>query len=198
MNQPTSTPAARYLSVRTSMSVMEIAAICGSRATLLGDDEGVTQFGHTGAAYCLYLDHLGLGEDREARFWKRQVITALFRSGPSRSPDPEEFLNALDSLTGYFARHHTRGPVPTGRLEAEFERLVDHHTDGLVCRPEADSPTTSTHSPSAVRPIKQRSGSRRLRGPLVRHQRTPTFSGRWSHSSRELSTPWIGIPSPLP
>ncbi|MFJ5726415.1 hypothetical protein [Streptomyces sp. NPDC093149] len=96
--------------------------------------------GHGGAAYCLYLDHLGLGEDREARFWKRQVTT-FFRSGPVRTSaiDPDEFLEALETFTGYSARHHTCRAVPTGRLEAEVERLVDRHTttDGLVCRPDA-------------------------------------------------------------
>ncbi|MFF8917429.1 hypothetical protein ACF08M_30010 [Streptomyces sp. NPDC015032] len=94
--------------------------------------------GHGGAAYCLYLDHLGLGEDREARFWKRQVTT-LFRTGPIRTPaiDPDEFLEALETFTGYSARHYTCRTVPTRRLEAEFERLADQDTDGLVCRPDA-------------------------------------------------------------
>jgi hypothetical protein len=91
--------------------------------------------GHNGAAYCLYLDHLGLGEEREARFWRKQVTTTLFRSGPS--PDPEEFLKALDSLTGYFVRNPTCRAVTTGRLEADAERVVDRFTDGLVCRPDA-------------------------------------------------------------
>ncbi|MFJ4972773.1 hypothetical protein [Streptomyces sp. NPDC088755] len=91
--------------------------------------------GHNGAAYCLYLDHLGRGEEREARFWRKQVTTTLFRSGPS--PDPEEFVNALDSLTGYFVRNPTCRAVTTGRLEADAERVVDRFTDGLVCRPDA-------------------------------------------------------------
>ncbi|WP_069173481.1 hypothetical protein [Streptomyces griseus] len=91
--------------------------------------------GHNGAAYCLYLDHLGLGEEREARFWRKQVTTTLFRSGPN--PDPEEFLKALDSLTGYFVRNPTCRAVTTGRLEADAERVVDRFTDGLVCRPDA-------------------------------------------------------------
>ncbi|MFF8505831.1 hypothetical protein ACF07L_35035 [Streptomyces anulatus] len=93
--------------------------------------------GHNGAAYCLYLDHLSLGEEREARFWKKQVTTTLFSSGPSRTPDPEEFLKALDSLTGYFVRNPTCRAVTTGHLEADVERVVDRYTDGLVCRPDA-------------------------------------------------------------
>lgn len=93
--------------------------------------------GHNGAAYCLYLDHLGLGEEREARFWKKQVTTTLFSSGPSPDPDPEEFLKALDSLTGYFVRNPTCRAITTGHLEADVERVVDRYTDGLVCRPDA-------------------------------------------------------------
>ncbi|MFF0198714.1 hypothetical protein ACFYT5_37990 [Streptomyces anulatus] len=93
--------------------------------------------GHNGAAYCLYLDHLGLGEEREARFWKKQVTTTLFSSGPSPDPDPEEFLRALDSLTGYFVRNPTCRAITTGHLEADVERVVDRYTDGLVCRPDA-------------------------------------------------------------
>ncbi|WP_331759810.1 hypothetical protein [Streptomyces anulatus] len=93
--------------------------------------------GHNGAAYCLYLDHLGLGEEREARFWKKQVTTTLFSSGPSHDPDPEEFLKALDSLTGYFVRNPTCRAITTGHLEADVERVVDRYTDGLVCRPDA-------------------------------------------------------------
>ncbi|MGW2113107.1 hypothetical protein [Streptomyces sp. NPDC001948] len=93
--------------------------------------------GSTAAAYCLYLDHLGLGEDREARFWKRQVTTALFQPGPDQplETDPEEFLEALETVTGYSACHNTRRTVLTGRLEADFERLTTRHDDGLVCRP---------------------------------------------------------------
>ncbi|RSS57484.1 hypothetical protein [Streptomyces sp. WAC01280] len=95
--------------------------------------------GYSGAAYCLYLDHLARGEDREARFWRRQV-TALFRPNPGRNPelDPEEFLEALEFFTGYSARNNTSRPVATGRLEVEFERLADRQDDdGLVCRPDA-------------------------------------------------------------
>lgn len=93
--------------------------------------------GSTAAAYCLYLDHLGLGEGREAQFWKQQVTTALFQLGPAPlDTDPEEFLKALETVTGYSARHNTRRTVLTGRLEADFERLTNHHDDdGLVCRP---------------------------------------------------------------
>ncbi|MET9810850.1 hypothetical protein [Streptomyces halstedii] len=95
--------------------------------------------GHNSAAYCLYLDHLGLGEEREARFWKKQVTTTLFHPSPSHpDPDPEEFIRALDFLTGYFVRNPTsRSVTTTGRLEADVERVVDRFTDGLVCRPDA-------------------------------------------------------------
>ncbi|MFF7780449.1 hypothetical protein ACFZCG_39310 [Streptomyces tanashiensis] len=95
--------------------------------------------GSSGAAYCLYLDHLAHGDDREARFWKRQYA-ALFHTNPDRGPelDPEGFLEALDTFTGYAARHNTSRAVLTGGLEAEFGRLADRHTDdGLVCRPVA-------------------------------------------------------------
>ncbi|MFE0773347.1 hypothetical protein [Streptomyces sp. NPDC058861] len=94
--------------------------------------------GYGGAAYCLYLDHLALGDDREARFWKRQVA-ALVRANPDGPAlDPEEFLTALERFTGYSARHHTSQLVPTGGLEADFDQLADRHTDdGLVCRPLA-------------------------------------------------------------
>ncbi|MFE0777834.1 hypothetical protein [Streptomyces sp. NPDC058861] len=95
--------------------------------------------GNSGAAYCLYLDHLTLGDDRDARFWKRQV-TSLVRPIPGRGfeLDPEEFLGALELFTGYSARHHTSRAVPTGGMEADFGRLPERHTDdGLVCRPDA-------------------------------------------------------------
>ncbi|MYT17922.1 hypothetical protein GTY76_37210 [Streptomyces sp. SID4951] len=95
--------------------------------------------GNGGAAYCLYLDHLSLGDDRDACFWKRQV-TSLVRSVPGRGFefDPEEFLGALERFTGYSARHHISRTVPTGGMEADFDRLPDQHTDnGLVCRPDA-------------------------------------------------------------
>ncbi|MEV8457706.1 hypothetical protein AB0467_34280 [Streptomyces sp. NPDC052095] len=92
--------------------------------------------GSTAAAYCLYLDHLGLGEDREAQLWKQQVTTSLFELGPGRTlVNPEEFLEALETVAGYSDRHHTRRAVPTGQLEADFERLTTRHDDGLVCRP---------------------------------------------------------------
>ncbi|MFF6903974.1 hypothetical protein [Streptomyces hydrogenans] len=94
--------------------------------------------GSSAAAYCLYLDHLALGDDRDAQFWKRQ-ITALFR--PNRGPavDPQTFLKALEHFTGYSARHDTSRAVLTGGLEADVDRLADRHTDdgdGLVCRPD--------------------------------------------------------------
>ncbi|MGW5003076.1 hypothetical protein ACWEP8_36095 [Streptomyces hydrogenans] len=91
--------------------------------------------GHSGAAYCLHLDHLARGETREAHFWKRQVA-ALFRTPPHHSFElgAEEFLKALETFT----RNHTPRHVPTGSLEAEFERLADRdEDDGLVCRPDA-------------------------------------------------------------
>lgn len=92
--------------------------------------------GNSGAAYCLYLDHLSLGDDRDARFWKRQVTSLVVRSIPGRGFefDPEEFLGALEHFTGYSARHHISRTVPTGGMEAAFDRLTDQHTDdGLVC-----------------------------------------------------------------
>ncbi|MGW9453338.1 hypothetical protein [Streptomyces sp. NPDC055632] len=95
--------------------------------------------GNSGAAYCLYLDHLALGDDREARFWKRQV-TALVHPDPEqdRDLDPEEFLTALERFTGYSARNNVSRAVLTGGLEADLDRLADHHADdGLVCRPGA-------------------------------------------------------------
>ncbi|OKJ18114.1 hypothetical protein AMK23_35630 [Streptomyces sp. CB02130] len=95
--------------------------------------------GHNGAAYCLYLDHLSLGEEREARFWKKQVTATLVRSSPSHTdPDPEEIVDALDTWTSYSVRNPTsRSVTTTGRLEADVERVVDRFTDGLVCRPDA-------------------------------------------------------------
>ncbi|MEU3880599.1 hypothetical protein [Streptomyces californicus] len=94
--------------------------------------------GHSGAAYCLYLDHLSFGEEDEARFWKDQVTSTLFDPGPTDISDPEEFVNALDALTAYFVRNpNCRAVTTTGRLEADVERVVDRFTDGLVCRPDA-------------------------------------------------------------
>ncbi|MFF8747260.1 hypothetical protein [Streptomyces californicus] len=95
--------------------------------------------GHNGAAYCLYLDHLSLGEEREARFWKEQVTATLVRSRPSHTdPDPEEIVDAVDAWTSYSVRNPTsRAVTTTGRLEADVERVVDRFTDGLVCRPDA-------------------------------------------------------------
>ncbi|MFJ6493728.1 hypothetical protein [Streptomyces californicus] len=94
--------------------------------------------GHSGAAYCLYLDHLSFGEEDEARFWKDQVTSTLFDPGPTDISDPEEFVNALDAWTSYSVRNPTsRAVTTTGRLEADVERVVDRFTDGLVCRPDA-------------------------------------------------------------
>ncbi|OKK12250.1 hypothetical protein AMK16_32435 [Streptomyces sp. CB00455] len=87
--------------------------------------------GHSGAAYCLYLHHLGGGDLREARFWKRQM-DKLFTDSSS-----EKFIEVLESFAGYTARHRDLAPVPTGSLAAEFDRLAEQHDDGgLICRPD--------------------------------------------------------------
>lgn len=95
--------------------------------------------GHVAAAYCLHLDHLSLGDDPEARFWKRQISALARRRAPQtiatrlvNDSDPETILRVLESVIG---RAAWRTVVPTSRLEAEVERLVGHHDDGLVCRP---------------------------------------------------------------
>jgi hypothetical protein len=95
--------------------------------------------GSSGAAYCLYLDHLALGDEREAKFWKRQV-TALFRPDTprDREVDTQAFLKALEHFTNDSARRDASRAVLTGGLEADVDQLADHHTaDGLVCRPDA-------------------------------------------------------------
>ncbi|MGI5451494.1 hypothetical protein ACQEVM_38180 [Streptomyces sp. CA-243310] len=85
--------------------------------------------GHSGAAYCLYLHHLGGGDLREARFWKRQM-EKLFA-------DSSQLVEVLESFTGYTARHRDTAPVPAGQLIAEFDRLAEQHEDGgLICRPD--------------------------------------------------------------
>lgn len=87
--------------------------------------------GHSGAAYCLHLHHLSVGELREAAFWKRQTVT-LFK-------DPtQEFFNGLESFVGYTVRHSADKAMPTRYLEEKFERLAVRHDDGgLVCRPDS-------------------------------------------------------------
>ncbi|MER6477121.1 hypothetical protein [Streptomyces filamentosus] len=93
--------------------------------------------GSSSAAYCLYLDHLALGDDREAGFWKRQVTALARPADPGLSA--EELLETVEHITGYFARHGTRQAVSTGSLEAHFGVVADlrtHESDGLVCRPD--------------------------------------------------------------
>ncbi|MER5988878.1 hypothetical protein [Streptomyces sp. NPDC001787] len=87
--------------------------------------------GHSGAAYCLYLYHLSVGEVREAAFWKRQAVT-LFK-------DPtEEFFDGLESFVGYTVRHSADRAVSTRCLEEKVERLAVRHDDGgLVYRPDS-------------------------------------------------------------
>jgi hypothetical protein len=95
--------------------------------------------GSSGAAYCLYLDHLALGDEREARLWKRQV-TALLCPDTAREQkvDPQAFLKALEHFTNHSALQNAGRAVLTGGLEADVDQLADHHTaDGLVCRPDA-------------------------------------------------------------
>ncbi|MGO4635014.1 hypothetical protein AB4225_29410 [Streptomyces sp. 2RAF24] len=96
--------------------------------------------GSTVAAYCLHLDHLSLGDVREAWFWKRQVA-ALFQPDREAAADPQEFMRKLEHRTGLSAHHdNTAEAVLTGGLEADVDRLADRHTDdgdGLVCRPDA-------------------------------------------------------------
>lgn len=83
----------------------------------------------SGAAYCLHLHHHSTGEVREAAFRKHQVNT-LFK-GPT-----DEFLDGLESFTGYGVRRRAQTSVPT-RLGKEFERLADRHDKGgLIGRPD--------------------------------------------------------------
>ncbi|ANW22637.1 hypothetical protein [Streptomyces clavuligerus] len=89
--------------------------------------------GHSGAAYCLHLHHLSYGEFAEAGFWKLELSSLLeHEDGDS----PEDFIKVLESFARY-AASNPRTTVPTGSLEAEFERLADRQeNDGLVCRPD--------------------------------------------------------------
>ncbi|MFF8289069.1 hypothetical protein ACF068_07550 [Streptomyces sp. NPDC016309] len=95
--------------------------------------------GSSGAAYCLYLDHLALGDEREAKFWKRQVTALFCPDAPrGREVDTQAFLKALEHFTNDSARRNASRAVLTGGLEADVDQLADRHTaDGLVCRPDA-------------------------------------------------------------
>ncbi|MFF5338515.1 hypothetical protein [Streptomyces sp. NPDC013181] len=95
--------------------------------------------GSSGAAYCLYLDHLALGDEGEAKFWKRQVTTLFCPDAArDREVDSQAFLKALEHFTNDSARRNASRAVLTGGLEADVDELADRHTDdGLVCRPDA-------------------------------------------------------------
>ncbi|TLQ43056.1 hypothetical protein [Streptomyces marianii] len=100
---------------------------------------------HPGAAYCLYLHHLSMGETREAAFWKEQM-SALRDDVPaefdgSAEEFTEELIDGLESFTCYSARHRTARPRPPRGLEKRFERLAHRQDDGgLVCRPDRELP----------------------------------------------------------
>ncbi|MFG3280444.1 hypothetical protein [Streptomyces sp. NPDC048111] len=86
--------------------------------------------GHSGAAYCLHLHHLGNGEIRDAAFWKRQAA-ALFKG-------TGELFDNLENLTGYAMRIGGRRAMATRRLEEEVDRLAGRDDDeGLVGRPDS-------------------------------------------------------------
>ncbi|MGW4688559.1 hypothetical protein ACWEPM_27210 [Streptomyces sp. NPDC004244] len=87
--------------------------------------------GHSGAAYCLHLHHLGGGDLREARLWRCQMERLLDDSSP------EKFIEVLESFTGSARHHQDIAPVPTGSLAAEIERLAEQYDGGLICRPDS-------------------------------------------------------------
>jgi len=89
--------------------------------------------GHSGAAYCLHLHHLSIGEVRDAAFWKRQAAVLL-----KGAKGTEEFFGGLESFTGYAVRNGGYSVMVTRCLEEEFERLAGRHDDGgLVGRPDS-------------------------------------------------------------
>ncbi|MET9347758.1 hypothetical protein [Streptomyces termitum] len=101
-------------------------------------------------ASMLYLAHLALGDDREASFWRRQA-TALIR--PSSELTAEEFLQALEYFTAYFAPTTPAGPSPPAVWKP----------------PSAASPTTPTTAWSAA-PTPPSPAPPRTRRPPLKHR----------------------------
>ncbi|MFJ3233735.1 hypothetical protein [Streptomyces sp. NPDC086787] len=99
---------------------------------------------HPGAAYCLHLHHLSMGEMREAAFWKDQMSS--LRDVPeefdgSSEEFTEELIGGLESFACYRVRNCAARPAPAHGLEERFERLAHRQDDGgLVCRPDRELP----------------------------------------------------------
>ncbi|MFF2165484.1 hypothetical protein ACFVWP_32970 [Streptomyces sp. NPDC058175] len=85
------------------------------------------------AAYCLHLDHLRLGELREARHWYHQLTHSMADTAP---PDAA-FLEGLEVFARYARTSGTGASAPTGRLEKEVDRLASRgESSGIVSRPD--------------------------------------------------------------
>ncbi|GHD52367.1 hypothetical protein [Streptomyces galbus] len=94
---------------------------------------------HGAAAYCLYLQHLTNGEQREADLWWGRVVDALGDSAGGDLNAPAERTNlsdVLETFAGYRARTGAHRVVPIGGLREEVDRLAGQADDGLLGRPD--------------------------------------------------------------
>ncbi|MGW3699059.1 hypothetical protein ACWECR_35120 [Streptomyces sp. NPDC005056] len=90
--------------------------------------------GSRAAMYCLHLQHLRLGEAREARHWYHQLMQSTSESAP---PDAT-FIEGLEIFARYVRTSGSGANAPTGRLESEVDRLASTGTGsgGIVHRPD--------------------------------------------------------------
>jgi hypothetical protein len=72
------------------------------------------------AVYCLHLLHLSRGETREAALWQHQLLHHA----------DDDFLHGLDQFARHIDHHEPPGSPAISGLEAEFDRLANHHRQG--------------------------------------------------------------------
>ncbi|MFF7196888.1 hypothetical protein ACIOC1_34300 [Streptomyces sp. NPDC088197] len=87
------------------------------------------------AAYCLHLDHLVLGETREAQHWYLQTIRTM-EEALDIAPD-RDFLEGLGVVARYVRRNGSASSTaPPDGLEAEVDRLASRDPSGIVSLPD--------------------------------------------------------------
>ncbi|MBT2450782.1 hypothetical protein J7F03_27660 [Streptomyces sp. ISL-43] len=90
--------------------------------------------GHRAAAYCLHLHHRALGESREAKHWRRQVMQA-----PIAPWDlTDTFLDGICTFARYVGANGSEATGPTGVLEMEVDRLAEDGEDACIIVPRPD------------------------------------------------------------
>ncbi|MGW8333610.1 hypothetical protein ACWGLE_37610 [Streptomyces sp. NPDC055897] len=86
--------------------------------------------GHRGAAYCLHLHHLALGEQREAAHWRYQLLHSMTETDVL----DEDFLGCLEAVASYVRHNGSTANGPTGSLEMEVDRLAGQGPSCIIVR----------------------------------------------------------------